>query len=124
MGASEPGEVIKLFDKFFSSGDMEGLMTLYEDGAVMPGEEGPVEGKAGIREALQGFLSSGAKLRFGQSAVFQAGDLALTHNAWTMDNPDGTTQEAVTAEVVRRQQDGTWKYILDNPFGGGILQQG
>ena len=28
---------------------------------------------------------------------------------------------AATAEVVRRQADGTWKYVIDNPDAAGVL---
>jgi ketosteroid isomerase-like protein len=45
----------------------------------------------------------------------------LTHNAWTLEGD--APMEGVTAEVVRKQPDGTWKYAVDNPFGGGVLQQ-
>ena len=49
------------------------------------------------------------------------GDLALTHTRWRLDIPDGEPMEAVTAEIVRRQPDGTWKYAIDNPWGGAVL---
>jgi hypothetical protein len=29
--------------------------------------------------------------------------------------------EGTTAEVVRRQADGTWRYAIDNPWGGVVL---
>ena len=29
--------------------------------------------------------------------------------------------KGVTAEIVRRQPDGTWKYAIDNPWGGAVL---
>ena len=29
-----------------------------------------------------------------------------------------------TAEVVRRQPDGTWKYAIDHPFGGNPATSG
>jgi ketosteroid isomerase-like protein len=118
--ASEPGQVIEVFEKKFNSGDLEGLLRLYEDDAVVPAENGVLSGKAAIKDWLQAFLDTGAKLSFKGSAVFQTGDIALTHNSWSMggDQP----MEGVTAEVVRRQEDGSWKYIIDNPFGGGVLQ--
>ena len=28
---------------------------------------------------------------------------------------------ATTAEVARRQADGTWRYLIDNPHGAGVL---
>ena len=49
------------------------------------------------------------------------GDLALTHSHWRLDVPDGEPMEHTSAEVVRRQPDATWKYTIDNPYGGEIL---
>jgi uncharacterized protein (TIGR02246 family) len=121
MGAAEPGQVIEQFEKLFNSGDLEGLLTLYADDCVVPGQEGAVlRGKEAIREWLKAFIDTGAKLSFSGSVVFQAGDIALTHNAWSMSGD--APMEGVTAEVVRKQADGTWCYIVDNPFGGAVLQ--
>lgn len=66
-------------------------------------------------------LGTGAKLVFGESLVFPAGDLALIHTPWTMQLPDGSSPEGATAEVVRRQPDGSWKYVIDNPDGTALL---
>jgi hypothetical protein len=30
--------------------------------------------------------------------------------------------EHTSAEVARRQSDGTWKYAIDNPYGGEVLR--
>jgi ketosteroid isomerase-like protein len=120
MGAPEAGQVIGQFEKFFNSGDLDGLMTLYEDDAVVPNEDGVIQGTDGIRAWLQAFIDTGGKLKCSGSAVIPLGDIALTHNKWTLDGD--TPMEGVTAEVVRKQPDGTWKYAIDNPFGGGVLQ--
>jgi hypothetical protein len=38
-----------------------------------------------------------------------------------LDIPGSDSTEGTTAEVVRRQADGTWRYLIDNPFGGAVL---
>jgi len=38
-----------------------------------------------------------------------------------LDIPGAEAVEGVRAEVVRRQPDGTWKYAIDNPWGGAVL---
>ena len=49
------------------------------------------------------------------------GDLAYLSNTWwlTGTGPDGKplTMGATTAEVVRRQADSTWRYVIDNVWG-------
>jgi len=96
-------------------------MALYEDDAVFPTPHGTSTGQAEIRATLKAYLDSGARLAFGETLVFAAGDLALMHTPWTMEMPDGSSHEGATAEVVRRQADGSWKYIIDNPDGSALL---
>ncbi len=121
MSAREPAEASRLFERHFADGDLEGLMSLYEEDAVFPTPHGTSTGHDEIRVTLEAYLESGAKLVFGESLVFQAGDLALIHTPWTMRMPDGSAPEGATAEVVRRQSDGSWKYVIDNPDGTALL---
>ncbi len=123
MGASEPAQVIEDFIKLFNSGDLDGLVRdMYEDDAVLvPSPGTSATGKAAIREALQGFLSMGGNITLLGATAMQKGDLALTHSRWRMDVPGADPLESTTAEVVRRQPDGSWKYIIDNPWGGSVL---
>ncbi len=121
MKAHEPAEASTLFERYFNEGDLEGLMSLYTEDAVFPTPRGTSTGHDEIRATLKAYLDSGAKLSFGESLVFSAADLALIHTPWTMQMPDGSAPSGATAEVVRRQSDGTWKYIIDNPDGTALL---
>jgi hypothetical protein len=38
-----------------------------------------------------------------------------------MDFPDGREAEGTTAEVLRRQSDGSWKFIIGNPDGPALI---
>jgi len=124
MSANEPGEASNLFERYFADRDLDGLLSLYEDDAVFPTPRSTATGLDEIRQTLQAYLDSGATLVFGEPLVFPAGDLALIHTAWTMNLPDGSSSEGATAEVVRRQTDGTWKYVIDNPDGTALLGHG
>lgn len=121
MKAMEPAEASALFERCFSDGDLDGLLSLYEDAATFPTPHGTATGHEEIRATLKAYLDSGAKLVFGESLVFVAGDLALMHTPWTMTMPDGSSPTGATAEVVRRQVDGSWKYVIDNPDGSALL---
>ena len=78
---------------------------------------GPVE----IRSAHQGFLDSGLTLSLKESLAFEADDIALVHWSWTVVDGDGSTAEGVSAEVLRRQSDGSWKFIIDNSDGSALV---
>ena len=36
---------------------------------------------------------------------------------WTYED-EGGSFSSVTAEVARRQDDGSWRYVIDNPYAG------
>lgn len=76
---------------------------------------------ATLRAALQGFLDTKGTITIVSTSAVVNDDLALTHSHWRRDIPDGEPMEHTSAEVARRQPDGTWKYAIDNPYGGQIL---
>ncbi|WP_394199528.1 YybH family protein [Litoreibacter albidus] len=53
------------------------------------------------------------------------GDLAIHIAPWTMTGtmPDGqaVSQNGLSVAVLRRQEDGSWKLVIDNPHGGRLL---
>jgi len=124
MSANEPTQVIEVFAKLFNSGDMDGLMdTLYEDDVVLvpgPGAE-VAKGKDAARAVLQEFLNLGGTITIEAAAAYEMGDIALTHSKWKLDVPGADAMTGTTAEIVRRQPDGSWKYVVDNPWGGAVL---
>ena len=45
----------------------------------------------------------------------ELGDLAILSNSWTFRAGDDE-MPGTTAEVARREPDGSWLYIIDHPF--------
>jgi ketosteroid isomerase-like protein len=74
-----------------------------------------------MRAALQGFLALKGRIRLDTKLVVTVGDLAYLANTWSLNGtgPDGNPVilGATTAEVARRQADGTWRYVIDNTLG-------
>jgi uncharacterized protein (TIGR02246 family) len=110
------------FAKCLNAGDMEGLLGLYEPGAVFvrgPGDH--VSGQADLRTVLQGFLDTKGQISFKVRHAVQNGDIALLSNEYTLHgtDPEGNpiTMTGKTAEVLRRQPDGRWLFIIDHPSG-------
>jgi ketosteroid isomerase-like protein len=121
MAADTARDLIGLFSDRFAAGDIDGLMDLYEDGAVFPTHHGTARGPDEVRTVLQGYIASGATLVFEGQVAFEAGDLALVQNAWTLTTKGGDTVTGVTVEVARRQPGGGWKYVIDSPDGAALL---
>lgn len=108
--ATAPDEIPELFREFVRAGDFEGLASLYENDAVLalpPGEQ--TAGNAAIAGVFKERFA-GQPLSSGDGAVktvLVSDDLALTSTRFA----DGR----VTAEIARRQPDGSWRWVVDNP---------
>src|SRR5688572_26575891 len=105
--ARSPQDLEQLLVSRQRAGDVEGMAALYESDAVLDCGEGQlIEGREAIRAFFERLVGTGRKFEYGnqQAAVISA-DLALTSTRL----PDGT----VTAEVARRQRDGTWLWVID-----------
>ena len=121
MAAQEPGDVhIQFFDAF-NAKDVDTLANLYEDDAllVMPGGSGTIAGIDAIRKALEMGVASGRTFRHESQVIHQSGDIAvLDCNSTVIDTAaDGTqtSRSSVSVEIVRRQSDGTWRFVIDLP---------
>jgi ketosteroid isomerase-like protein len=89
------------------AGDVDGMADLYEPHAVLDCGDGRLTlGREAIRAFYAALVEMGRKFDFGdQRPAIISGDLALTSTRL----PDGT----VTAEIARRQGDGTWLWVID-----------
>jgi ketosteroid isomerase-like protein len=117
-----PEQVLAAIVTGINSGDLESLMPLYESEAAFAAQPGSLaHGAAGIGEALTGFISMNGTLALEVTRVLEVDDLALVIGVWSFDGtgPDGEPVhlEARNADVLRRQRDGTWRFVIDNPWG-------
>jgi ketosteroid isomerase-like protein len=123
--ATAPHALNRVWRDAFNAGDLAALLDTYEPDAVIvpgPGAE-PLRGRAAIAEGLRAFLGLGGTLRFEPRFWLQQGDLVLASISFVMDggtDADGNAVDlrGITSEVLRRQGDGSWKYVVDHPFGG------
>jgi ketosteroid isomerase-like protein len=114
--AKEPQDLSRFFVERANEGDLDGLMALYEPRALLAGPEGRVFlGADAIRDFYGRFLATRPKLQPGrQREPVVEGELALTSTRLG----DGR----VTVEIARRQADGTWRWVIDHPFGAITVQ--
>lgn len=105
--AKDPNDLEKLFVERANAGDIEGLVALYEPNAVVADGDGRVAvGHDQIRELFVEFLADRPQLGPSvQAAALRSGDLALTSSR--------TGNGDITAEVARRQPDGSWLWVVD-----------
>jgi ketosteroid isomerase-like protein len=107
--ASDPQELARFLVSRGNAQDVEGLVALYEPDAVVAGGEGRTAvGSGAIRSLYTQLLARGRTFDLGeQRAALICGDLALTSTRLS----DGR----MTVEVARKQCDGRWLWITDEP---------
>jgi uncharacterized protein (TIGR02246 family) len=122
MSRGTPEELLRSIVDGINSGNLDGLMTLYEPDAAFAAQPGTLaHGPTGVRESLSAFLSMKGRLDLTVTRVLEAGGLALVAGNWTFTGsaPDGSpvTLAGRNADVLRRQPDGSWRFVIDNPWG-------
>jgi uncharacterized protein (TIGR02246 family) len=108
--AHQPEDLTRLFVERANAGDAAGLAELYEEDAVMaypPGEQ--TVGRDAIRALFEQMLARAPKFTPEPPLpTLVSGELALT----STPPHDGA---GARAQVARRQADGTWLRVLDQP---------
>ncbi|MFF2483535.1 YybH family protein [Paenibacillus sp. NPDC058071] len=120
MAANTPIEVLEGISRLFPTGDPDKLMTLYDPEAVFVAQPGVVvKGWNAIREGLSNMMELNLDFELIPKKVLEFEDTALVISKWTMKDPlSGEIRvQGQSSDVVRRQPDGTWVLIIDNPHG-------
>jgi uncharacterized protein (TIGR02246 family) len=121
---SSPEVVIRLFSDRLNRSDVDGALALYEPEAAFVAEPGRwVKGTDEIRAALERFAALEPKLEGEIESVREAGGVALVVNRWSLRGrgPEGPVEmNGRSADVLRQQDDGTWRVLIDDPWGATV----
>jgi uncharacterized protein (TIGR02246 family) len=120
MPAHHPTELHTLFAQAFNRGDLDDLLALYEPSATLVVAGQPVVGQQSVRAALERWLAAGGQIVLDTRAAIEGPDgLVVLHSAWAITPPKtaaaATVRRGLSTEVARRQPDGTWRFVIDNP---------
>jgi uncharacterized protein (TIGR02246 family) len=125
--ARRPEDLHALLATCFNAGDLEGLLDLYEPDATLVSSPGhAVTGTGALRDALAGFLALKPRETFVETVgVVLTDGCALTRSRWGLKGTDPLDGATVTlahrgVEIMRRQPDGTWRFLIDDPFAGDL----
>lgn len=105
---------------------LDRAVAVYESDAVLVVQPGRLaRGSVEIRDALGGFIALKAVLRSEAQEVIEAGDVALYFGRWSLTGTDPAGKAVAmggeSTDVLRRQRDGRWLIVLDNPWGAQVL---
>lgn len=118
-----PDGVIRRFSELLNERDVDGALALYEPEATFVAEPGTaLSGTEEIRGALERFAALEPELGSEIELVREAGGVALVVNRWSLRgrSPEGPVEmEGRSADVLRRQRDGSWRVLIDDPWGAG-----
>lgn len=127
----EQNEVMNVIMKMtsaFHKKDINEVMASYEPQAVIVFEpEKPVSDRTAIIEGFNSFFAVSPIFEYSGHEVFINGNIAIHFAPWVMKGkaPDGTeiTQSGLSVAVLRKQPNGKWLMVFDNPFGQHLLEK-
>jgi uncharacterized protein (TIGR02246 family) len=120
-----PKELLASYVEGFNAGDVNSLIMMYEADACFVSQPGHIiNGLENIRQGLQSFIDMNGKLDTKVKGVIRTSDIALVNTEWSFNGtgPDGkaVTISGKATDVLRQQPDGTWRILIDNPWGTDI----
>jgi uncharacterized protein (TIGR02246 family) len=121
MPARTPEEIQALMAAAFNAGDLDAFLQLHEEDAtvVVPPDGDRVSGREAIRAAVQPTFALRPTIRNEVVDKLQGDGLALIHARWNLAGTDGGQPVEMSGRatvVSRRQPDGSWRIVLENPM--------
>lgn len=118
MSAKSPEEICRLFQHAMAEGDLEAVLSVYDPEAVFLNQAGEItKDRDDLKRELAPQVEKKTRFDYDIRQVVQAGDIALMHTKWKVSGTPPMTVHAI--EVARRQPDGSWRWLIGDPFTVG-----
>lgn len=126
--ANTPQNCLQLFVTHTQSRDLEGLVGLFDENAILVRPSASLEvangtqpaevrGKAALRETLKTYLERNPDFAVEETTVHEMGDVALVSARWHVEGqrPDGSKLHMAHSSnsVMRRGADGSWRIVIN-----------
>lgn len=124
---TRPAEMNAAFARAFNSREIGNLLALYEKNAVLrvDGTEANHRGSNAIAAELAALLALPGQMTSRNNFCIEHDGIALLRADWSLTGDDGTELAAgSSAEIVRRQPDGSWLYLVDHAMGAALPRVG
>jgi ketosteroid isomerase-like protein len=118
---TNPAEPNRLLAERLAAGDVDGAVALYEPTAVLMREDGTsAVGHEAMRKEFAPLAAMKPQVDMGTYTVVTSDDLATISHDWsgtgTDDKGRPVSFKGGAMEVVRRQKDGSWRFVIDDPY--------
>jgi ketosteroid isomerase-like protein len=116
-----PQAALECFETAFNRRQLTEMLALYESDASLALVDGPpVSGHAAIARAIAPFMARGLTLLLRPSTIIETEHgLALAISDWTAhgeaDGGERLRLFGTSHVVMRRQRNGGWRYLIDDP---------
>jgi ketosteroid isomerase-like protein len=118
MPANSPEDICRLFQQHMAAGDLDAVLSVFDLEAVLVNWSGEVtQDRDGLKRELAPLVARQTRLAFTIKQVIQSGDIVLMHTEWQVSFPQRMSVYAIA--VARRQPDGTWCWLIGDPFTVG-----
>ena len=114
-----PADMSPTLAAAFNARDLDQMVALYTADAVLIDETGAEHrGLKAIKAAFKDMLAAGGVMTSTPRLLVIMRDIALSGADWRLDTGDGhQILKGQSLEVLRRQPDGSWRYLIDCPTG-------
>ncbi len=102
----------------FNTGDPATVMNMYDvTGIIVPEPGKPVSGKEAFEAAVKAILAIKGKMEIKTVYCLQTGNIAVGRSEWNITDGNEIKISARGIEVMKQQDDGSWKIVIDHAFG-------
>jgi uncharacterized protein (TIGR02246 family) len=117
VSVERPDLINAAFADGYNARDPDAMLELYEPTAAVVNRDGSLAtGVDAVRTHLEGLVSIGGRMTSTNRYTIVHEDIALVGADWVIDLDDGRPAiHGSTAEILRRQPDGRWRYVVDHP---------
>jgi ketosteroid isomerase-like protein len=123
MIVTDPAKMSEAFAQALNSRDIDSLLSLYEPDAILrvDASNGDLIGVGAIAKELNKLLQVAGTMKSRNNFCVAHSDVALLRNDWKFVAEDGSVfASGNSAEIVRRQADGRWLYVIDHAVGASL----
>ena len=118
MTAKSPREICPFFQKAMAAGDVDAVLSLYDAQAIFVMRSGEVtKDRSELRRELTHVAAAKPRFDYTVEQVAETDGIALMHTQWTVSGAEPMQVHAI--EIARRQPDGTWRWLIGDPFTVG-----